>query len=129
MNPPSTAIHKGPHPGMLAVLYTVLFCVGLYPVTALYKKPYWPGPLEPASAIVPYFQTYGARVLFCLVLQLGAMICLGLFTATVVSRLRFLGARAAGAYIALLGPASRGVDKVRELALAGKIPGLKKASW
>jgi hypothetical protein len=103
MNAPSTAIHKGPHPGMLAVLYTVLFCVGLYPVTALYKKPYWPGPLEPASAIVPYFQTYGPRVLFCLVLQLGAMICLGLFTATVVSRLRFLGARAAGAYIALLG--------------------------
>jgi hypothetical protein len=53
--------------------------------------------------IVPYFQTYGTRVLFCLVLQFGAMICLGLFTAVVVSRLHFLGARAAGTYIALLG--------------------------
>jgi hypothetical protein len=97
------AIHKGPHPGILALLYTVLFCVGLYPVTGLYKLPYWPGPWESAAVIVPYFQAYGARVLFCLVLQLGAIICFGIFGATVVSRLQFLGARAAGTYIALLG--------------------------
>jgi hypothetical protein len=97
------AVHKGPHPGMLAVLYTLLFCIGLYPVTALYKEPYWPGPWEPASVVVPYFQQYGGRVLFCIVLQFGAMVCLGIFTATVVSRLHFLGARAAGTYIALLG--------------------------
>jgi hypothetical protein len=103
MNTPTMPLHKGPNPGMLAVLYTALFCVGLYPVTGMYKAPYWPGPWEPASVIVPYFQTYGARVLFCLVLQLGAMICLGLFAATVVSRLHFLGARAAGLYIALFG--------------------------
>lgn len=103
MNTSSVATHKGPHPGILALLYTVLFCAGLYPVTALYKQPYWPGPWESASVIVAYFQTYGSRVLFCLVLQLGAMICLGIFVATVVSRLQFLGARAAGAYIALLG--------------------------
>lgn len=95
--------HKGPHPGMLAVLYTLLFCIGLYPVTALYKLPYWPGPWEPASVIVPYFQQYGARVLFCLVLQFGAMVCLGLFTAAIVSRLHFLGARAPGTHIALFG--------------------------
>ncbi len=100
---PAAAVHQGPHPGMLAILYTVLFCAGLYPVTGMYAKPYWPGPWEPASVIVPYFQNYGGRVLLCLFLQLGAMICLGLFTATVVSRLHFLGARAAGIYIALFG--------------------------
>lgn len=96
-------VHKGPHPGMLAVLYTVLFCVGLYPVTMLYKLPYWPGPWEQASTILSYFQGYGGRALFCIVLQFGAMVCLGLFTATVVSRLHFLGARAAGTYIVLFG--------------------------
>jgi hypothetical protein len=100
---PSVAVHQGPHPGMLAILYTVLFCAGLYPVTAFYKQPYWPGPWESASTIVPYFQTYGARVLLCVFLQLGAMICVGLFTAAVVSRLHFLGSRAAGTYIALFG--------------------------
>jgi len=100
---PMTPIHKGPNPGMLAVLYTALFCIGLYPVTAFYKTPYWPGPWESASVIIPYFQNYGARVLFCICLQFGAMVCLGLFTATVVSRLHFLGARAAGTTIALIG--------------------------
>jgi len=88
---------------MLALLYTFFFCLGLYPVTALYKQPYWPGPWEPAPVIISYFQHYGGRVLFCLVLQFGAMVCLGIFTAAVVSRLHFLGSRAAGTYIALLG--------------------------
>jgi hypothetical protein len=103
MNTSSVAVHKGPHPGVLAALYTALFCIGLYPVTGLYKLPYWPGPWEPPSVIVPYFQVYGGRVLFCLVLQLGATICLGIFTSSVVSRLNFLGARASGTNIALLG--------------------------
>ncbi len=103
MSAPSASSHRGPHLGILAILYTMLFCVGLYPVTNLYKLPYWPGPWEPASIIVPYFQLYGQRVLFCLVLQLGALICFALYSATVVSRLRFLGAKAAGTYIAMFG--------------------------
>lgn len=65
----SVPTHRGPHTGMLAILYTVLFCAGLYPVRAMYKQPYWPGPWEPASVIIPYFQSYGDRVLFCIVLQ------------------------------------------------------------
>jgi hypothetical protein len=39
----------------------------------------------------------------CAFLQFGAAIPLGLFTATIVSRLQFLGVRAAGAQIALFG--------------------------
>jgi hypothetical protein len=103
MNTPSVISHKGPHTGMLALLYTILFCAGLYPVTIFYKQPYWPGPWEPASVIVSYFQNNGSRVLFCIVMQTGALVCFGLFAVTIVSRLRFLGARAAGTYIALLG--------------------------
>jgi hypothetical protein len=103
MNTPSSISHKGPHPGMLALLYTILFSIGLYPVTALYKQPYWPGPWESASVIVSYFQNYGSRVLFCIVMHLGAFVCFGLFAVTIVSRLRFLGVKAAGTYIALLG--------------------------
>jgi len=104
MNAPvSPVTHKGPHPGMLALLYTLLFCGGLYPVTLLYRQPYWPGPWEPAPVILTFFQNNSGRVLSCLVLQFGAMVCLGLFTAAVVSRLHFLGARATGPYIALIG--------------------------
>ena len=95
--------HAGPSLALLAILYTVLFLAGLYPVTVFAGAPNWPGPSEPASVIVQYFQTHAAPLLICMFLQFGAMICLGLFTATTVSRLQFLGVRAAGSWIALFG--------------------------
>jgi hypothetical protein len=95
--------HPSPHLGMLAILYTLLFNAGLLPVTAIAGKPYWPGPWEPAGVIEAYFQTHATPVLICLFLQFGATVCLGLFCAATVSRLQFLGVRAAGAFIALLG--------------------------
>ena len=79
----------------------MLFNAGLYPVTAMASKSYWPGPWEPSDVIVAYFQTHAGPVLTCLFLQFGATICLGLFCAAVVSRLQFLGVRSAGPWIAL----------------------------
>lgn len=95
--------HHGPPLWLLAILYTVLFNAGLYPVTMYGGLPYWPGPWESPAVITTFFQTQTSRVLACLLLQTGANICLGLFTAVVVSRLQFLGVRAAGVTIALFG--------------------------
>jgi hypothetical protein len=100
---PIALSHRGPHLGALAIVYTVLFNAGLYPVTIFADKTYFPGPWEPGDVIVSYFQTHPLPVLICLFLQFGALIPLGIFTATVVSRLHFLGVRAAGPYIALFG--------------------------
>lgn len=101
---PLTAVkHAGPPLWLLASLYTVLFIAGLFPVTAMAGLPYWPGPWEPPAVIVSYFQTHATPVLTCIFLQIGASVCLGLFTAVVVSRMQFLGVRAAGMYIALFG--------------------------
>jgi hypothetical protein len=102
------ARHAGPHPGALALAYTVLFVAGLCAVSGFgapfgVKPPYFPGPWQSADVIIRYFQTHAAAVRFCASLQMGAMIPLGIFGATVVSRLRFLGITAAGAYIALFG--------------------------
>jgi hypothetical protein len=102
-SPTTTSRHRGPHLGALAIVYVVLFNAGLYPVTILADKVHFPGPWEPASVIASYFQTHPWPVLICAFLQFGATIPLGIFTATVVSRLHFLGARAAGPYIALFG--------------------------
>jgi hypothetical protein len=99
----STVRHAGPHLGAVAIVYTFLFNAGLYPVTIFADKTHWPGPWEPGDVIVAYFQTHALPVLICVFLQVGAAIALGIFTATVVSRLQFLGARAAGPYIALFG--------------------------
>jgi hypothetical protein len=93
---------------MLAIVYTVLFIAGLCAVSGVgipfgVKPPYFPGPWEPTGVIVPYFQTHATAVLICAWLQVGALIPLGIFTATAVSRLRFLGVTAAGPNIALFG--------------------------
>lgn len=106
--------HLGPNPGALAIIYTLLFIAGLFFVISFRApehlaasetamRPYFPGPWESAQTIATYFQTYPGAVLMCAFLQFGAAIPVGLFTATMVSRLRFLGVRAAGAHIALFG--------------------------
>jgi hypothetical protein len=106
--------HAGPPPGILAVVYTLLFNAGLYFVvsfrppehlgaSATAVRPYFPGPWESAETITTYFQTHPQAVLLCAFLQFGAAIPLGIFTATMVSRLHYLGVRAAGAHIALFG--------------------------
>lgn len=94
--------HKGPPLWLLAILYTVLFNAGLFPVTKLAGGQSWPGPWEP-ERIIPYFQSHHDPVVWCVFLQFGATVCLGLFCVCTVSRLQFLGIRAAGVWIALLG--------------------------
>lgn len=103
-----TIRHAGPHLGALAIVYTVLFIAGLCAVSGFgypfgVRPPWWPGPWEPPNVMVSYFSTHQAAVLFCIFLQIGALIPLGIFAATAVSRLRFLGVKAAGVYIALFG--------------------------
>jgi hypothetical protein len=119
---PKIVRHAGPHLGMLAIIYTVLFNAGLSAVSMFgapfgVRAPYWPGPWEPASVIAAYFQTHQTPVLICVFLQFGSLIPLGIYSATAVSRLRFLGANAAGPYIALFG----GLMTVFDSAAAGFI--------
>jgi hypothetical protein len=97
------ARHPGPNLGIVAMIFTVLFLAGLYPVTMFGGKPYFPGPGESASAIVSFFQMRPSAVLLCAFFHFGAAIALGIFTPSAVSQLRFLGVRAAGPYIALFG--------------------------
>jgi hypothetical protein len=95
--------HAGPNPGIVAIVYTLLFNAGLYFVISFTGGPHFPGPWESSETITAYFQDHSRAVLACAFLQFGAAIPLGIFTATMVSRLQFLGVRVAGAHIALFG--------------------------
>ncbi len=53
--------------------------------------------------MVAYFREHSARVALCAFFQFAAAIPLGIYVATMTSRLRFLGVRAAGVDIALFG--------------------------
>jgi hypothetical protein len=98
----STPYHKGPSPGIVGAAFGGIFLAGLFPVT-IGGKPAFPAPDEPLTVITAFFEARSSAVLLCAALHFGAAIPLGIFTATVVSRLRFLGVRAAGADIALVG--------------------------
>lgn len=95
--------HRSPPLGILAVVFTVLFCAGLYPVTYFGGRPSFPNPWAPASTIVAFFEQRPDAALLCAFLHFGSAIPLGIFAAAIVSRLRFLGVRAAGVEIALFG--------------------------
>jgi hypothetical protein len=96
------ARHRGPNLGALAVVYTVLF-VGSLVVTALLTGGHFPSPLEPPKAIQAFFTEHGEAVRIAALLQFGAAVPLGIFAATAVSRLQFLGVNVAGVFISLFG--------------------------
>ena len=100
----TTLRHKGPHPGVVAAVFAFLFITGLSFVVSLNgQQPYFPGPWESAATIAAYFQNNANDVLWCAFFQFGSAIPLGIFTATITSRIRFLGGRVAGVDIALFG--------------------------
>jgi hypothetical protein len=95
--------HASPHPGIVASVFTVLFLAGLVPVTLIASDSHFPSPLQPTEEILGYFRANASRVALCAFFQFGAAIPLGIYTATMTSRLRFQGVRAAGVDIGLFG--------------------------
>jgi hypothetical protein len=95
--------HAGPNPGVVAAVFTVLFLAGLVPVTLMVGDTHFPAPSQPPEEIAAYFRDHPARVGICAFLQFGSAVALGIYTATMASRLRFLGVSAAGVDIALFG--------------------------
>jgi len=95
--------HQSPPLGILALVFTVLFCAGLYPVTYFGGRPSFPLPWAPPLDVVAFLNLRHSAAVFCAWMHFGSTIPLGLFTASIVSRLEFFGVRAAGAKIALFG--------------------------
>ncbi len=95
---------KGPNLGIVACIFMVLFISGLWFVVSFSSTaPHYPNPLGSAGDIDKYFINNNYAVLMCAFFQFGAAVPLGIFTATIVSRLQFLGVKAPGSYIALFG--------------------------
>src|SRR5262245_49904943 len=86
--------HAGPPLWLMATMYSILFLAGLYPVTVFGGQPSFPGPWESTDTIVAFFQARPTAVRLSAPLQFGAAIPLGIFAASAVSRLQFLGSRA-----------------------------------
>ena len=71
---PSSSTHAGPHPGFVALVYTLLFNAGLYFVISFTGGPHFPGPWESGDTIAAYFQAHPAAVLWCVPGGSGAVV-------------------------------------------------------
>ena len=95
---------RGPHLGVLAVIFATLFIFGLsFVINFNPGMPHYPNPYDPAAAITAYFRAHPHDALMCTFFQFLSAIPLGIFTVTAWTRLRWLGVKAAGPSIGLLG--------------------------
>jgi hypothetical protein len=95
--------HRGPHPGIVATIYTLLFILGLVLYRVLAHGAPYPRPLGVLEDAQRIFLQFPDALRFNALFQFGAAIPLGLFTAAVTSRLSFLGVNVTGVSIALYG--------------------------
>ena len=103
IQPGDVSYHRGPSLGALCVVFVSLSILSLAVTGVMTGGAHFPTPYEPVALAQDYFSRYAAVIRIAAFLQFGAAIPLGIFTATVTSRLKFLGMRAAGADIALFG--------------------------
>jgi hypothetical protein len=97
------ARHRGPNLATLSVVYAILFLASLVVTAIMTNGGHFPSPFIAPDLAQGFFARNGNAVRIAAFLQFGAAIPLGIFTATVVSRLQFLGINVAGVAIALFG--------------------------
>jgi hypothetical protein len=106
---------RGPSLILLAIVHVVIFVSNLVVVAALRHGAPYVNPFAPAEVLSAFFLQNPAAVRIGSLLLFGSAVPFGIFAVTLVSRLRFLGIRAVGTNIALLG----GVVATIALVLSG----------
>jgi hypothetical protein len=96
------AVHRGPPLGPLALTFVGLFIASQAVIGAMTVGTF-PNPYDSVESARVYFGTNADTLRIVAFLQFGAAIPLGIFAATVVSRLQYLGLTVAGVTIAEFG--------------------------
>ena len=113
--PAPVARHRGPSLLAVGIVYASIFVAGLVLSTILAGGAHFPSPFEPEATANAWFARNPEAVRVGAFFVFGSSIPLGIFTATAVSRLRFLGLNVAGESIALFG----GISASLLLAMSG----------
>ncbi len=103
MKPTLPTRFAGPPLLPLAVVYTLLFVANISSAVLLHRGAPFVTPFGDAEAARAFFAANSLAVKVSAFFFFGSAVPLAIYTATVVSRLRYLGVRAAGTNIALLG--------------------------
>ncbi|WP_316837011.1 hypothetical protein [Pedobacter nutrimenti] len=95
--------YRGPHPGITALVYVILFMASIILVPLLSNGSAFPSPFADIEKIQQLIHDFPWALKINAFLQFGAAIPLGLFTAAVVTKIKTMGVNAAGLNIALFG--------------------------
>src|SRR5271155_24617 len=99
----SIAPFRGPSLILLATVQFLLFVAGLVTASLLRHGAHYVTPFAPAEEVRLFFAQSPTAVRVGNFFLFGSAVPFGIFAVTTVSRLRFMGVRAAGTNIALLG--------------------------
>lgn len=94
---------RGPSVVLLAVVHIVVFVAGLVAGSVLRHGASYANPFAPAEQVRLFFTQNPVAARLSSFFLFGSAVPFGIFAVTTVSRLRFLGVRAAGTNITLLG--------------------------
>jgi hypothetical protein len=113
----STPRFRGPSLLLLATVHLLIFATGLVAAAMLRHGARYATPFAPAEELRAFLALSPTAVRVSNFFLFGSAIPFGIFAVTTVSRLRFMGVRAAGTNIALLG----GLIATFALILSGSV--------
>jgi hypothetical protein len=94
---------RGPSLILLAIVHILVFVAGLVAAATLRHGALYVTPFASAEDLRSFFEKTPTAVRVSNLFLFGSAVPFGIFAVTIVSRLRFMGVRAAGTNIALLG--------------------------
>ena len=97
------ATHRSPPLSVLAIVFVLLFVASIVANMLMTGGASYPTPYTPIPQLQDYYTRFPDAIRMAAFLQFVAMLLLGIFTTTAVSRLLFLRVKVAGVYIALFG--------------------------
>jgi hypothetical protein len=103
LDPAYELVHRSPPLSLLAGVFVALFLASVGATFLMTGGAAYPIPYKPIDQLQDYYTRFPDVMRVVAFLQFGASIPLGLFTATVVSRLLFHRITVAGVHIALFG--------------------------
>ena len=97
------SVHRSPPPGIVAVVFVLFFVASIVANAMMTGGAPYPTPYMSIAELQDYYTRFPHAIRIAAFLQFGAVPPLGIFTATMVSRLLFHRIKVAGVYIALFG--------------------------
>src|SRR5438128_592890 len=94
---------RGPHPGALALISLGLTVASLVTAALLHDGHAYVSPFAPSAQFLEYYRRHGSAAQVSATLLFGSAVPLGIFAATVYTRLLRLGVRVPGPSIGFFG--------------------------